>query len=57
MQEVTLSKESLNTLATRIADKVCDRIGNALIGVGTSLIVLGIGVLLVEHVSIRKNRS
>jgi hypothetical protein len=47
MQEI--SDETLNTLATQIADKVCYRIGDALVKVSVAGLIVSIGLMVVGH--------
>ncbi len=57
MQDVKLSEETLNTLATEIADKVCYRIGDALIQTGKAAMIVGLGLMIVGHIAVGRKRK
>ena len=57
MQVQNISEETLNDLATRIADKVCYRIGNAFIQTGQTLMVVGIGLMIFGHFAGKKRKN
>ncbi len=41
MQEIKLSDESVQAIATEVSNKICDRIGNGLILVGIVGMIVG----------------
>jgi hypothetical protein len=41
MQEIKLSDESIQAIATEVSNKVCNRIGNSLIIIGVGFMIFG----------------
>lgn len=49
MQDVKLSDETLTTLATQIADKVCYRLGDAIVKASIAGLAVSIGFMVLGH--------